>query len=135
MMVPADRRAQEIKGNRARRRNAGIKRDRKWQCVIVAEINGRPGDERNPKKHIHVCPKNRGIDPVHEVNEIMMIDPVDGNDDEAQDVGKKSRPHACQGSGCWIMRRLQFQDHDRNENRHYAVAERFDPGRFHSCRL
>ena len=135
MMVPADRHAQEVKGNRARRRNAGVKRDRKWQRMIVAEINGGPGDERNPKKHIDVCPKNRGINAVHDLNEIMMIDPVYGDDDKAQDVGKKSRPHACERSGCWITRRLQFQDHDRNENGHYTVAKRFDPVRFHSCRL
>ena len=58
---------------------------------------------------------------------MMMIDPVDRDDNEAQDIGEKSRPHPCQGSWTGIMRRLQLQNHDGNENGHNAVAERFDP--------
>ena len=63
---------------------------------------------------------------------MMMIDPVDRDDDEAQDIGEKSRPHPCQGSWTGIMRRFQLQNHDGNENGHNAVAERFDPVRSHA---
>jgi len=84
------------------------------------------------KKLVHVCPKNDRIDTANEVNEIMMIDPVDRDDDEAKDVSEKSWPHARQRSGCRIVRRLQLQDHDGNEDRHHAIAERFDAVRFHA---
>src|ERR1700736_4346648 len=63
---------------------------------------------------------------------MMMIDPVDSDDDEAQDVGKKGRPHLRQGSWCRIVRGLQLQNHDGNENGDHAIAERFDPVRFHA---
>jgi hypothetical protein len=62
----------------------------------------------------------------------MMIDPVDSDDDEAQDVGKKGRPHFREGRRVWIVRRLQLQNHDGNENGENAIAERFDPVRFHA---
>src|ERR1700736_1461520 len=63
---------------------------------------------------------------------MMMIDPVDSDDDEAQDVGKKGRPHLRQGSWCRIVRGLQLQNHDGNENGDNAIADRFDPVRFHA---
>src|SRR5207302_4685653 len=100
--------------------------------VIVAEINRDPWDERDPKEQIDVCPKNDRIDAGHQVNEIMMIDPVDSDDDEAQDIGKKGWPHLRQGSWRRIVRRLQLQNHDGNENGDNAIAECFDPVRFHA---
>src|SRR2546430_2656382 len=131
-MMTGDRCAQYKKGNGAGSRDGGIKRNRKWQRVIVAEINRHPRDERDPEEQIDVCPKNDRIDPGHEVNEMMMVDPVDSDDDEAQDIGKKGRPHLRQGSWGRIVRGLQLQNHDGNENSDNAIAERFDPVRFHS---
>jgi len=61
-----------------------------------------------------------------------MINPVDSDDDEAQDIGKKGRPHPRQGSWRRIMRRLQLQNHDGNENGDNAIAECFDPVRSHA---
>ena len=63
---------------------------------------------------------------------MMMIDPVDSDDDEAQDIGKKGRPHPRQGSRGRIVRGLQLQNHDGNENGDNAIAERFDPVRLHA---
>ena len=87
---------------------------------------------RDPKELIDVGPKNDGIDPGHEMNQMMMIDPVDCDDGEAQDVGKKCRPHFCQRSGRRIVRRLQLQNHDGDENGDHAIAEGFEPVRFHA---
>ena len=95
VMMTSDRYGEQKKGNSAGGRDGSIKRDRKWQRVIVAEINRDPGDERNPKEQIDVCPKNDRIDPGHEMDEMMMIDPIDRDDDEAEDVGKKGWPHSC----------------------------------------
>ena len=66
-----------------------------------------------------------------EMDEMMMIDPVDGDDDEAEDVGKKSGPHSRERSWIRIVRGLQFQNHDGNENGDNTIAERFEPIRFH----
>src|SRR6202011_76017 len=131
VMMTGDRCAQDIEGNGAGSGDCGIERHRKWERVIVAEINRDPGNKRDPKEQIDVCPKNDRIDPGHQMNEMMMIDPVDCDDDEAQDIGKKSGPHFCQGIRGRIMRSLQLQNHDGNENGDYAIAESFDPVRFH----
>ena len=130
--MTGDRGAQEEKREGARSRDGGVKRDRKGQGVIVAEINRDPRHERDPKEEVDVCPKHNGIDPGHEVNEMMMIDPVDSDDDEAQDIGKKGWPHFRQRSCCRIVRRLQLQNHDGNENSDNAITERFHPVRFHA---
>ena len=61
-MMTSDRYGEQEKGNSAGSRDGSIKRDRKWQRVIVAEINRDPGNERNPKEQIDVCPKNDRID-------------------------------------------------------------------------
>ncbi len=63
---------------------------------------------------------------------MVMIDPVDSDDDQAQDIGKKGRPHFRQGSGRRIVRGLQLQNHDGNENGDGAIAERFEPVGFHA---
>src|SRR5438094_5067943 len=130
-MMAGERYAEEVKRNGACHRDGGIKRYRKWERMIVAEINRDPGDERDPKKQIHVCPKKDRIDPGHEVNEMMMIDPVNREDDEAQDIGKKGRPHFRQGSWRRIVRGLQLQNHAGNENADKTIAECFDPVGFH----
>src|SRR5438874_12298418 len=106
-MMAGDRCAQEVKRNGACHRDGGIKRYRKWERMIVAEINRDPGDERDPKKQIHVCQKKDRIDPGHEVNEIMMIDPVNREDDEAKYIAKKGRHDFHQEIEAGLKRGLQ----------------------------
>ena len=87
-MMPCNGCAQHKKRNRACSGDGGIKRDRKRQRVIVAEINRDPGDEREPKEQINVCPKDDRIDAAHEMDEMMMVDPVDRDDDETKDLSE-----------------------------------------------
>jgi len=61
--------------------------------MIVAEINCDLGNQRDPKEQIDGRPKNDRINAADEMNEMMMIDPVNSDNDEAQDVSEKSRPH------------------------------------------
>ena len=56
--------------------------------MIVPEINRDPGDEREPKEQIDVCPKDDRIDAAHEMDEMMMVDPVDRDDDETKDISE-----------------------------------------------
>ena len=56
--------------------------------MIVPEINRDPGDEREPKEQIDVQPKDDRIDAAHEMDEMMMVDPVDRDDDETKDISE-----------------------------------------------
>ena len=56
--------------------------------MIVPEINRDPGNEREPKEQIDVCPKDGRIDATHEMDEMMMVDPVDRDDDETKDISE-----------------------------------------------
>ena len=135
VMMPRDGCAEQVERNCSSYGYSGIKRNRKWQRVIVAEINRDPWNERNPKEQIDVRPKNDRIDAAHEMDEMVMVDPVDRDDDEAKDIGKKSWPHFRQRSRRRIVRRFQLQHHNRDENGNDAIAERFDPIRFHFAEL
>ena len=89
VMLPCDACAQQSKRKsrlQSRRRHKG--RDRKWQRVIVPEINRDPGDEREPKEQIDVRPKDDRIDAAHEMDEMMMVDPIDRDDDETSDISR-----------------------------------------------
>ena len=56
--------------------------------MIVPEINRDPGNEREPKEQIDVRPKDNRIDAAHEMDEMMMVDPVDRDDDETKDISE-----------------------------------------------
>src|SRR5215467_5009292 len=100
--------------------------------MIVAQINCDPGNQRDPEKQVYVRPKNERIHAVHKMDEMMMVDPVNRDNDEAKNIREENRPHSRQGSRCWIMRRLQLQHHNRDENGDDTIAECFNPIRLHS---
>ena len=56
--------------------------------MIVPEINRDPGDEREPKEQIDVGPKDDRIDAAREMDEMMMVDPVDRDDHETNDISE-----------------------------------------------
>ena len=56
--------------------------------MIVPEINRDPGNEREPKEQIDVGPKDDRIDAAHEMDEMMMVDPVDRDGDKTKDISE-----------------------------------------------
>lgn len=93
MVMARNGSAQEIEGDCADSGDHGVERDRKGEEMIFAQVNRGPRDNREPEEKIHVCPEDCGIDTRDEMDEMMMIDPVDRDNDEAEHVGRKRRPH------------------------------------------
>ena len=56
-----------------------------------------------------------------------MIDPHDGNDDEAEQIGEELRKDGEERGESGVSGDFQFEDHDRNDHRDHAIGERFDP--------
>src|SRR5205807_2078582 len=54
---------------------------------------------------------------------------------EAQDVGEQSRSNRRERGEVRAVRRLQLQNHDRDDDSDHAVAERFEPAFPHDEKL
>src|SRR5690348_13677140 len=63
-----------------------------------------------------------------------MVVPVDAEVDEAQHVAQKDREHRTQRGERRVVRHVQLEHHDRDEDGDHAIAERFEPIRCHAGR-
>jgi hypothetical protein len=61
-----------------------------------------------------------------------MIAPVDTKKHEAQDVTQKDGDQRTQRFECLALRDAQFQNHDGDDDRQHAIAERLEPALAHA---
>ena len=59
----------------------------------------------------------------------MVVVPVDADENEAQNVYEHARQLVANRVEAHALWRPQFECHDRDDHRHYRVAERLDPRR------
>src|SRR5215467_800980 len=69
---------------------------------------------------------------MHRVEHVVMIVPVDRDKHEAQHIGQKNGHDGRQRSGLHAMRHLHLEDHDRDDDREYAVGEGFETSLAHA---
>src|SRR5262245_10944446 len=87
--------------------------------------------KRQPEQKMKVGPKNGAADPLRRLEEMMMVVPIDAHVNVTQHVTQQYRQHWFQCIKLDLVRHLEFQDHDRDNDGEYSVAERFEPGCFH----
>src|SRR6266704_210140 len=61
---------------------------------------------------------------ISEIEHVVMVIPVDRNDDKAQNVGEEYWQERTERVETDDMRNAQLEHHDRNQDRDHAVAER-----------
>src|SRR6266571_6483445 len=66
---------------------------------------------------------------------MVVVVPVDADIHEAQDVGEQGRSKRRERGEVRAVRRLQLQNHDRDDDSDHAVAERFEPAFPHHEKL
>ena len=80
---------------------------------------------------MRVRPEDPTVDAVDHLHEVVVIVPVDRNEDEAEEVDGElwhERPQVVQAAaGGWT----EAEDHDRDDHGDNAVAERFETARAH----
>jgi hypothetical protein len=59
-----------------------------------------------------------------------MVVPVDPEEDEGQDIGQEHRRKRRQARAL-LLRHLELEDHDGDEDRDHAIAERLEPSLGH----
>ena len=57
---------------------------------------------------------------------MMMVVPVDADENEAQCIAEEGGYGGTQGRQRCIVRNVQIEDHDRDDDGDHAVAERFE---------
>ena len=81
---------------------------------------------------MQVGPEDGAVDALGRLEHVVMVVPVDAEEDEAQDVGQKHRQQWTERLAVGAVRHLQLQHHDRDQYGEYAVAERFEPAFAHA---
>src|SRR6267142_6706874 len=84
---------------------------------------------------MQVRPQHGATDAPDEVEEVMMVVPIYGHIDEAQDVAEKDRHRFLQRAYADGVGRLQFEDHDGYDDGDHAITERDKPILFHRSSL
>ena len=71
--------------------------------VVLAHPAGDEREQRQPEQQVEVGPQHAAVDAVGRVQQVMVVVPVDAEEDEAQDVAEEHRPEAASaasGSPC-----------------------------------
>ena len=123
--MPCYRCTEQKKRDRAGSGDGGVESNRKGKSVIVAEVNGHPRNQRDPKEQVHVRPQNDGVYFLNEMDQVVMVHPVNCNDDEAENISEKGWPHLRERGWGRVVRWLKLQHHDGDEDGHHAITERF----------
>src|SRR5450631_1639599 len=85
------------------------------------------GEEREPEQQVEVAPQDGPVDALDNLEHVMVVAPVDADVDEAEQVGQELRGGAAKRLEGGLVRDLQLQNHDGDDDGEDAVAKRFEP--------
>lgn len=72
-----------------------------------------------------ICPERHAADAINRMKDVVVIVPIDSDINETQHVTEKRRKHRAKGFQIRLVRRFHLEDHDCDDNRDHAIAERF----------
>ncbi len=125
-MQGEERPDEDVVGDGGEEQDDSVERDGPGGEMIVAHPCGGERNEREPEEKMEVGPKRRAIDAFGGVKQVMMIVPVDGDEDEAENVAEEDRSDGAKRGQRGALRWLHLEDHDSDDDGEDAVAEGFE---------
>ena len=122
---------QDVVGDRGHEKDEAVDGGRDRSNMIFVHPSGGEREEGKPEEEMEVRPEDAAGDMFGGVEEVMVIVPVNGDVDEAEDVTQKDGEERLQLGEAGAVRDFQFQHHDGDDDGDDAVAEGFEPGGFH----
>ena len=109
-----------------KREDGAVEGDGSWVAIVVAHVRGDEGNQGHPEKQVVVGPEQAGVGMTSRVQQVVMVDPHDGDDHEAEQVAEELRRQAEKRRESCVARQFQLQDHDGDDDGDDAVAEGLD---------
>ena len=94
--------------------------------IVVAHPGGGERHKRKPEEKMEIGPERRAIDAIDSVKEVMVVVPVDGEHDEAENVAGKNGDDGAESVESGAVRGFHLQNHDGDDDGENAVAEGFE---------
>src|SRR6266550_1979042 len=80
---------------------------------------------------MQVRPQHSPVNVLDHLQQVMMVAPVDAEKDKAKYVTEKHGSDRRQRLPGGVMRHLQFQNHDGDDDRNHPITECFQPAFTH----
>ena len=80
---------------------------------------------------MQIGPEHLAVDAIGRVQHVVMVVPVDADEHEAEHVGQEYRNQRPQGVPRHLVRDVELEHHDRDEDGDNAVAERLETSLCH----
>src|SRR2546430_10698968 len=90
-MQPDDERLQNVIRERGHEQNAAVKRRRDRLKLVLAHPAGDKWKKRQPEKQMKIGPHDSAADLAADVEEMMMIVPINPEINEAEQISEKDR--------------------------------------------
>ena len=82
--------------------------------------------QREPEKEMSICPHDSSIDMFHGVKHVVMIVPIDGNIDKAQDISEKNWYEFHESMCVCTVGDFELQYHDSDDDSDDSIAKGFE---------
>ena len=124
-----------VYATRAAEEHDRVDGDRAGLDARLAKPGGRDRGQREAEQQADVRPERPAVDPVDDLHQVVVVDPVDRDEDEAEQVGEQAALLVQDVGQVAPRRRPQLEDENGDQDRDHAVRERVHPLRPHRATM